>query len=129
MRGSNAQKLVVIAVATPAATAATPTATTATATIVGSYLFLNIFINYYCDYLSSEGVTMVTTTITSFDNSYFAKMVMIITCIYSSYFIRNYGIILNTIMLMQIIFYLNPQNYNYFNLIYNFFDLKMDFAY
>ena len=94
--------------ATPAATHATPAATpTATATIIGSYLFLNIFINYYCDYLSSEGVTMVTTTITSFDNSYFAKMVMIITCIYSSYFIRNYGIILNTIMLMQIIFYLS----------------------
>ena len=104
MRGSNAYKLVVIAAAAIATPAATPTAT---ATIIGSYLFLNIFINYYCDYLSSEGVTMVTTTITSFDNSYFAKMVMIITCIYSSYFIRNYGIILNTIMLMQIIFYLS----------------------
>ena len=94
MRGSNAQKLVVIAaaaIATPAATHATPAATpTATATIIGSYLFLNIFINYYCDYLSSEGVTMI------------------ITCIYSSYFIKNYGIILNTIILMQIIFYLSP---------------------
>ena len=62
----------------------------ATTTIVGIYLFLNIFINYYCDYLSSEGVTMI------------------ITCIYSSYFIKNYGIILNTIILMQIIFYLSP---------------------